>query len=158
MRDRTKDLGLMLLLLMSITGVAAGPSPAQTQIQAVLNEQMVAANAHDTDRFLASYLHSPELVFVLDGNTPQPITIHGWDALRAQQLKWWQNTDATYRARGTVEFTEVSKDVEVVTEPLSSHRTLPNGQANDRDFVITMACKKTPEGWRVVYAHETWMP
>ena len=156
MRHRTIAVVLMQLL-MPFAGSASNSPSAQQQIQALLDEQMVAANAHDTDRFLASYAHTPELVFVLDGSTPEAIVIHGWDALRTQQLKWWQKTDAVYRARGTVEFMPVSADVEVVTEPLSSHRTLPNGQASDRNFVVTMVWKKTSNGWRVLYAHESWM-
>jgi ketosteroid isomerase-like protein len=147
----------MSLLLAPLAGVASSPSTAQPQIQALLAEQMVAANAHDTDRFLASYLHGPELVFLLDGLTPSPTVIHGFAGLRTQQLKWWQKTDAIYRADGPVQFQPIGPDAEIVTEPLAAHRTSPGGQAVDSHFVITMVWKRTPAGWRVLYAHESWM-
>jgi ketosteroid isomerase-like protein len=147
----------MLLLLAPLAGFASSPSAAQQQIQALLDQQMLAANAHDTDRFLASYLHGPELIFMLDGLTPDPTVIHGFAALRTQQLKWWQKTDAVYRANGPVQFQPIGPDAEIVTEPLASRRTSPSGQAVDSPFVITMVWKRTPAGWRVLYAHESWM-
>ncbi len=75
-----------LVLLVCLFGMAfaqAEPKPSvKDQILALLTEQLVAANAHDTDRFLATYLHSPELVVIANGRI-----IRGWDSLRGQQLK-----------------------------------------------------------------------
>lgn len=153
MRRRAATVLSIAALLVPLASAAPVPPTARAAINTLLDQQMLAANAHDTDRFLSSYLHSADLVFIANGET-----IHGWDALRAQQLKWWKNgtSDATYHATGPVEFAVVAPDAVLVTEPLASHRTLPGGKPSDGSFVITMLWRKTREGWRVTYAHESW--
>lgn len=47
---------------------------AKDQILPLLREQMLAANAHDADRFLATYLRSAELIFIANGQI-----LRGWD-------------------------------------------------------------------------------
>ena len=78
-----------------VTGLARAQSTSLTadQLLPLLNEQMLAANAHDTDRFLATYVHSPDLVFIANGQI-----IRGWDSLHEQQLKWWKDgkSDVVY--------------------------------------------------------------
>ena len=122
------------------------------QIEPLLDELMLAANAHDTDRFLAHYLRQPDLVFVYNGD----VTL-GWDNLRALQLKWWNGgqSDVVYSQRGAPEFTVLSQKVVVVTDQLASSRTLPDGQLQTGEFVVTMVWEKRPEGWRIVQAHES---
>jgi hypothetical protein len=44
----------------------AAPSAAQ-QIEPLLHDQTLAAKAHDTDRFMATYWHDPGLIFVVNG-------------------------------------------------------------------------------------------
>jgi len=58
---------LLASLLVTGTASAESKSPITNQIRPLLSEQLLAANAHDTDRFLATYLHSPELIFVANG-------------------------------------------------------------------------------------------
>ncbi len=120
----------------------------------MLDEIALAANAHDTDRYLALYLHQPSLVFIANG-----LEIHGWDDLRIQQLKWWNNgkSDVVYTQHGPTEFVVLAPDSVMTTQSLTSHRTLPNGQPGDGTFVITSLWKKLPEGWKVVYGHESWV-
>jgi type I site-specific restriction endonuclease len=57
------------------------------QILPLLREQMLAANAHDTDRFLATYLHTAELIFIANGQI-----FRGWDNVHdeAQMVEKWQ--------------------------------------------------------------------
>jgi hypothetical protein len=52
----------------------------------LLHEQALAADAHDTDRFLAAFLHDDSLIFVINGQL-----IRGFNSLHEQQLKWWNN-------------------------------------------------------------------
>ncbi|MEO6969009.1 MAG: hypothetical protein ABI132_11245 [Rhodanobacteraceae bacterium] len=87
-----------------------------------------AANAHDTDAFMAPFLHQPSLVFVIDGET-----IRGWDALHAQQLKWWRNgkSDAVYTPSGNAEFMPLAADLMLTTTTHASRRTLANGKASN---------------------------
>src|ERR1035437_4139230 len=131
---------------------AADSSRVRTDIQPLLDEQLLAANAHDTDRFLATFLHDQKLVFVFNG----VITI-GWDDVRTGQLKAWNNgkSDVVYSQNGEATFTVLSPEAAVVTQPMKSVRTLPDGQVSRGKFVVTAVWGKRPEGWRIVQAHES---
>ncbi len=124
----------------------------QRQIEPLLSELTLAANAHDTDRFLATYLHDSTFVFVYNG-----VVVNGFDAVRAQQLKAWNNgkSDVVYSSHGAIEFAVLSPDIAVVVEPMAARRTLPGGQVSVADFAVTMIWQKRPEGWRIVQAHES---
>ncbi|HEY8309244.1 MAG TPA: nuclear transport factor 2 family protein, partial [Gemmatimonadaceae bacterium] len=118
-------------------------------------EMMTAANAHDTDRFMGAYMRDPSFVFVINGTV-----MNGWDAVRAQQLKWWNNgrSDVVYSYVGEPEFTVLSSDAAVVTERMSARRTLANGQTTTGELAVTMMMQKRPEGWRAVQVHESTAP
>ncbi len=128
-------------------------SPATDQILRLLSEQMLAANAHDTDRFLATYLHSPELVFIANGKI-----FRGWDSVRDQQLQWWKNgtSDVIYAQQTTPEITILDPTTALVTEQMTSHRTGSDGKPSNGAFIITTIWRKLPVGWRVTYGHESW--
>ena len=136
------------------TGVAAQPgrSAVQRQIQPILDSAMQAANAHDADRFLEPFLHDSTLVFVFNGGVTQ-----GFDALRAVQLKAWNNgkTDVAYTVRGPTKYSVLTPAVAVVTLPLASRRTLPSGEVRTADLVVMMVWQKRADGWRIVAAHES---
>ena len=118
-----------------------------------LQEMLAAANAHDTDRHLAAYLHSPDLVFVVNDQV-----IHGWDALRVQQLKWWQNgkSDAVYSVLGTPQYTMLAPGLVAQTYSLDSHRA--GDDAHGAHLGVTDVWQQGAEGWRIVYAHESVTP
>jgi SnoaL-like domain len=124
----------------------------QEEIQPLLDEMQVAANAHDTDRFLALLQRGPGLTFVFNGTV-----IQGWDSLREHQLKWWLNgkSDVVYTLNGKSEFQVLSPTIVAVTQTETSTRTLPNGETGKNEFAISMIWQKLPEGWRVVYDHES---
>ena len=44
---------------------------ALQQILPLLQQEVIAANAHDTDAFLATYIHDPSLIFIVDGEVIQ---------------------------------------------------------------------------------------
>lgn len=156
----TRRFGMYSLARVAVASLllaAASPSAAVAQsdvqeIQPLLDEMQLAANTHNTDRFLASYLRGPDLVFVFNGGI-----IHGWDALREQQLKWWKNgtSDMVYGPRGAPVFTPLGPGFVVVTSPLVSRRTMPDGTVSSGEFAVTMVWQKRPEGWRIVAAHES---
>jgi ketosteroid isomerase-like protein len=127
----------------------------QREIEPLLAEMMTAANAHDTDRFMTAYLRDPSFVFVINGTV-----MNGWDAVRAQQLKWWNNgkSDVVYSYVGEPEFTVMNSDAAVVTERMSASRTLANGQTTTGGLAVTMTMQKRPEGWRAVQVHESSAP
>jgi ketosteroid isomerase-like protein len=142
----------LLLFSVFLPGLARAQSPAQPEILPLLHEQMVAANAHDTDRFLATYLHSPELVFVVNGRV-----IRGFDSLREQQLQWWNHgkSDVVYTEQVPPQIQHLGNDAMVVTQQLSSRRTGPDGKPMEGTIAVSAIWRRLPDGWRVVYAHES---
>lgn len=152
-RAATVGLALCICVLGAGTTRAQSARPAAEQeIAPLLDSMMAAANAHDTDRFLAHYARESTLVFVFDG-----VVIHGWDALHAQQLKWWNSghSDVVYSRRGAPEFLVLSPTIAVVMSPLASRRVLPSGQTQTGQFAETAVWQRRPEGWRIVEAHES---
>jgi hypothetical protein len=73
---------VLALCLFAVTFLQAQSKfSAEQQILPLLNEQMVAANAHDTDGFLAMYVHDASLILAVNGQV-----IRGFDNLHEQQL------------------------------------------------------------------------
>ena len=128
-----------------------GPS-VQDQLRPLLDEMIQAANAHDTDRFMSVYVHSPTLIVTFDD-----LTMHGWQTVRDQQLQWWNNgnSDAVYRLRSAPEITVISPDVVATLQSMDVSSTGPSGAKASMLVVATSVWKKLPEGWRIVLAHES---
>src|SRR5579883_2402450 len=140
-------------LFVSLFARAQSTSLTADQILPLLHEQMLAANAHDTDRFLATYVHGPDLIFIANGQI-----IRGWDSLRLQQLKWWKDgkSDVAYAQQTRPEITDLDAQTVLVTQELTSRRTSPDGKPSVGTFVITTIWRHLPVGWRVTYGHESW--
>lgn len=155
MKQRNFATTFFTCLFAAILAPAQSDSFVARQILPLLHQQEVAAGAHDTDAFLASYLHDASLVFVTDGEI-----IHGFDALREQQLKWWKNgkSDVVYTEEGKPDIVSLDDDTALVTQQLASHRAMPDGKTRDNKFVITSIFRKLPAGWRVTYCHESHTP
>ncbi len=144
---------LTACLFVTTLSHAQSMSPAAKQILPLLHEQRLAANAHDTDAFLHTYLHDDSLVFLIDGRV-----IRGFDALRQQQLKWWKDgkSDVVYTERARPEIVTLDSQTALVTEQFTGRRTGPDGKPTSGDFVVTTIWHKLPGGWRVTYGHESW--
>ncbi len=125
----------------------------EQQILPLLHQQMLAANAHDTDAFLATYVHDASLIFVINGQV-----IRGFDSLHEQQLKWWNNgkSDAVYTEQSPPEFIRLGSRMMLATQQMASHRTLADGKPSDGKFALTTIWQQLPAGWRVIYCHESW--
>jgi ketosteroid isomerase-like protein len=155
----TKIAGLAILTaVVSLAASANAQSKStssslpQDELRPLIEQMEVSANAHDTDKFLQCYLHSPALIFAVNGTA-----IHGYDDLRIQQLKWWNNgkSDVVYTRQAEPEFIVISQDAVVVTLVEGSVRTKPDGTTAKNVAVISLVWQKFAEGWRVVYAHES---
>jgi uncharacterized protein (TIGR02246 family) len=147
--------GTVVVACMIVTRAAGAQGSLtlqQRQIQPLLDELVLAANAHDTDRFLAPYAHDSTFIFVFNG-----VVTVGFDNIRAQQLKFWNNgqTDVAYRQTGPASFTVLTPDIVLVTDPLNSRRTVPTGEVKSADVIVTMVWERRKEGWRIVQAHES---
>ena len=142
-----------LFTLVAAGGARAQSAPsAEAQIAPLLDSQVVAANAHDTDRFLQTFVHDSTLVQVFNGE----VTL-GYPAVRALQLRWWQNgrSDVVYRRAAPPTFLVLDAGAVVVTQLLTAERTAADGQVARRTIAVTMVWQKRAEGWRVAYQHES---
>ncbi len=153
----TKMFGAALLASVLTAGIVRGqsaPSGPQRELQPLMDEEIAAANVHDTDRFLAAYLHDSTLVFVYNGTV-----VNGFTKLRELQYKAWNSpkTDAVYSVRGPDSYTVLGPNTVLATSLLSSRRTAPTGEIKTADMVITMVWNKRAEGWRIIQAHESTM-
>lgn len=132
---------------------AQSKPPAQRQIEVVMTAMAHAAKNHDATRFMAGYQHGPDLIFVINGEV-----IQGWDALYAQQVKWWRGgkSDVVYTPMAPTRFLQLGPDAWVTTLAMSSRRTGPDGKVATGTFAVTDIWRKGAQGWRIVYAHESW--
>jgi uncharacterized protein (TIGR02246 family) len=148
-----------LLIAAFAASVAGAQEPAtasvQREIQPLLDDELVAANAHDTDRFLKAYLHDSSLVFVFNGSITRGIS-----RLRELQLKAWDNgkSKSTYELRNPTEYRVLSPKVALAMMQLTAHRVLPTGETKAGDLTVTMVWEKRSDGWRIVQAHESSVP
>lgn len=152
---------ILAVVAMICVGLFAGSacaqppsSAAEEAIRPLMAKMGNAAAARDADAFMASMLHSPSLVFAINGRV-----IHGWKALHAAQLKWWSRGEGNtkYSPGGAApEFMALDPDVEIVTLQIIGRYTLPNGKAVTSPFAVTFVWQRLPQGWRIVYGHESW--
>lgn len=65
-------------------------------------------------------------------------------------------SDAKYVQDGAPAFMALAPDVEVVTRPLVGSGTAHSGNALTSDFVASYIWQRLPQGWQIVYGHESW--
>ena len=153
---RVRSFAVLAILSLAIVFPQAQTNPsAEKQILALLERQMQAANAHDTDRFLSPFLHSDNLVFVSEGTI-----IRGWNRLREQQLVWWNNgkSDVVYTQTATPELDQLAPGSMLVTQQLAAQRNSSAGNTQPLHLVATTVWKKSSAGWQIVYCHESLAP
>jgi ketosteroid isomerase-like protein len=118
----------------------------------LLSELEASANAHDTDRHMAAYAKDPSLTFVFNGEL-----IRGWDALREQQRRWWDDGKATltykYLDGGIIE--SLADDLGMTTLLIGARRTTPEGEVIERTLAYSALWRRRKEGWRIIFAHES---
>jgi ketosteroid isomerase-like protein len=124
----------------------------QSAVTPILAEMEASANAHDTDRHMAAYARSPSLVFVFNGEV-----VPGWDALRQQQLKWWDGGKAkgSYAYVGTPLFESIGDDAGITTFLIAARREMEDGTVVERTLAHSALWRRLAEGWRIIYAHES---
>jgi len=146
-----------LALAFLVPAVAAAQSAddlasARAEITPLFAEMQAAAKVHDTDRHLAFYAREPSLLFIIND---QRIT--GWETLRIKQRQWWNDgrSDVVYTPMGEPDYRMLGPGLVVVTYFLTSRRTLASGEIRVSGFGISAIWQKRPEGWRIIYAHES---
>jgi ketosteroid isomerase-like protein len=129
--------------------------PAEAFREAVtplLAELEASANAHDTDRHMAAYAKDPALTFVFNGEL-----IRGWDALREQQLQWWNGGKDTgsyeYLDGGIIE--PLADDLGLTTFLIAARRSASDGKVMERTLAYSALWRKCNGAWRIIFAHES---
>ncbi|MGO8974421.1 MAG: YybH family protein [Steroidobacteraceae bacterium] len=125
---------------------------ARAEVAPLLAEMGAAANAHDIDRHVGFYAHDPSVILIFNGQA-----INGWDAVREKQAEWWKNgkTDVVYTMQGKPDYRVPAPGLVLTTMFMKSRRTLPSGEVSEGEFAVSSLWQKRPEGWRVIYSHES---
>ena len=141
------------LVVCAAARAPAAPPSAEQALRPILAGMVRAGKTLDTARFMAPFVHAPSLVFAINGRL-----IRGWKTLYAQQLKWWRHGKGRlqYRQTGPTEFMNLAPGVEITTWHLYARYVRANGKAGGSPFVVTYVWKRLPQGWRIVYGHESW--
>ncbi len=136
-------------------GAGDALAEARAEITPLFERMQTTANAHDADGHLAAYARDSTLLFVINDRA-----IRGFAALLEQQREWWKGgtSDVVYRLAGDPEFRMLAPGLVLQTYFLSSHRTLADGTTRDGRLAVTDVWAKRPEGWRIIYAHESSGP
>jgi ketosteroid isomerase-like protein len=143
---------MLLVGLVHRDFAADAATDPRAEVAAALKGMGDAANAHDVERHVGYYAHIPNVTLIADG---EPLI--GWEAIRDKQQEWWHNgkTDVVYQIQGPPEVLELARNVVVTTLLMKAHRTLPSGEVKESRFAVSSIWQKRPEGWRVVYSHES---
>jgi ketosteroid isomerase-like protein len=124
----------------------------QLAVTPLLAELQASANAHDTDRHLAAYAREPSLIFILNGRI-----VRGWDQLHELQRQWWSDGKArgsyTYLDRPILE--ALGDDAGLTTFLIAARKEEVDGRVLERTLAYSALWRRRPEGWRIVFAHES---
>ena len=131
---------------------STGPERARAEVAPLLAQMAAAANAHDVEKHVGFYAHDPSLILIFDGEA-----IVGWEAVRDKQRQWWKDgkTDVVYTLQGKPDFRVPAPGLVVTTIFMKSRRTLPGGEPKEGVLAVSALWQKRPEGWRIIYSHES---
>lgn len=125
---------------------------ARAEILPLLTAMHAAANERDAEKHVSFYVREPSLLFIINDEK-----IVGYEALLAKQRQWWRKgkTGAEYKMVGEPDFRMPARGLVMVTYFLTSSRTLPDGTIRNTGYGISALWQKRPDGWRIIYAHES---
>jgi uncharacterized protein (TIGR02246 family) len=128
------------------------PDSPSAEVARLLAQMGAAANAHDVERHVGFYAHDPSVILIFNGEE-----IVGWEAIRDKQREWWKNgtTDVVYTMLGKPDLRVPAPGLVLATFFMKSTRTMPSGAASEGSFAVSSLWQKRPEGWRVIYSHES---
>ncbi len=126
------QLALVACVLVGRPAFAA--PPVQEQVQPLPDEMLQAANAHDTDPFMAVPLHEPSLVVTFDDQA-----MHGWQLVRDQQLQWWDGgkSKALYPLESAPEITVIDPAMAATFQMMTVISPKPDGRSGSAKVVAT---------------------
>ena len=136
---------IIFLFVVTLSFTAPGQtSKIESNIRAVMNDQVAAWNRGDIDGFMRGYWNSEKLTFVSGANVTR-----GWQPTLDRYKK---NYDSRAKmgtlAFSDMEITVLSKDAAVVLGNWSLAREKDNPHGK-----FTLVFRKFKDGWRIVQDH-----
>jgi ketosteroid isomerase-like protein len=153
---------LALAIVASVPAAAADSRATESRVRAEImpafEAMQAAANIHDADAHVAYFAKDPKVVF-LAGD----LRIVGWQAILDQQRKWWPGgriapgggIETPYTLTAGPDFIVLDPRAALLSFMLDAPKTNPDGTHVDRTIGVSQLWQKRPEGWRVIYAHES---
>jgi len=134
---------LFLLVTFSTIGNAQN-SKIESDIRAVMNDQVAAWNRGDIEGFMSGYWRSDKLTFVSGSNVTR-----GWQPTLDRYKKNYDSREKMGTlAFSDLEITVLSKDAAVVLGSWSLTREKDNPHGK-----FTLVFRKFKDGWRIVQDH-----
>ena len=124
----------------------------KSAVMPLLAELEASANAHDTDRHMASYARQSSLTFAFNGEL-----VRGWDRLRELQRQWWSdgNVKGSYTYVDSPIFEILGDDAGLTTFLIAARKDAGDGSVVEKTLAYSALWRKLPEGWRITFAHES---
>lgn len=140
-----RTLGLVTFLILFAPAPAQPPVPPEKAIRAVLDDQVVAWNARNLERFMAGYWQDDRLSF-FSGNSK---TL-GWKATLERYQKKYQGEG---KEMGKLSFDELSIELLGADHALVRGRFRLELKEAAPTGIFTLIMRRTPAGWRIVHDH-----
>lgn len=144
-------LSCAVLLSTAVAQTVATAAKAESEIRAVMQQQIDAWNRHDLEGFMAAYWKSPDLTFFSGGSETK-----GWEPTLERYRR-------TYQSKGSEMGKLEMSDIQVVEFGPSAafvrgrwHLTMSDGKTPHG--LYTLVFRKFPEGWRIVHDHTSAAP
>ena len=148
---RKLSLLALILLIAAIPLIAqksAASASAETEIRALIAQQVAAWNHHDLEAFMAGYWKSPNLTF-FSGAT----ATRGWEPTLDRYRQRYQANGAVM---GKLEFSDLSiEQLSPTAAFVRGHWQLNMPDGKQPHGLFTLIFRKFPEGWRIVHDHSS---
>jgi hypothetical protein len=151
---------LALATILAVPAAAADTleSRVRAEIMPSFEAMQAAANVHDADAHVAFFAKDPKLIFVAGARR-----IIGWHAVLDQQREWWpegrirpgSGIEVPYKLTAGPDFIVLDPRSALISFMLDAPKTNADGTRVGRMIGVSQLWQKRPEGWRVIYAHES---
>jgi hypothetical protein len=159
-----RSIVLALAMFVSVAAAAAGADTGvierrvRVEIMPAFEAMQAAANVHDADAHVAYFAKDPKVTFLAGDRR-----IIGWQAILNQQRKWWpggriqagSGVETPYTLTSGPDFIVLDPRSALLSFMLDAPKTNADGTRIDRTIGVSQLWQKRPEGWRVIYAHES---
>jgi len=154
-----------LLLPLLLAACGAGPPPGgdaqpdaagaeqgvRAEVVSLLDRLNEAATRKDVDAFMSLWERSDAVVYTRSGRT-----FIGWDAIAADHAAAFAGGDPWRFASAETHVRVLGPDAGAATAFVRSTAYDAAGEARQGWFTITVAARRSEDGWRIVQAHGSY--